>query len=445
MIDSGTPEWLGTPAVAAVDGAAAIGTQVALAPEPEAKAPKKYVTLLTLAMFGNFMAIVAPIAFSLSVRTAQLEPAHQSWVGYAVSAGAFAGVVFGPIAGALSDRTRSRIGRRRPWIASCLVIGVAGLLLAALAPSFAVLIVGWCLAQLGLGTAQLQLLNTIADRVPEKQRGRVSGLTGVAQLIAGVFGAAVAASFVSNSVLLFLVPGGVGALLMLAFVIFIKEPDTRSTDFGPRPSALMLLKNYGFNVRKYSSFAWNWLGRFLFNFGVSLGTAFGALFFATRLGMGVAEIGGIVALSGLVGVVSNAVAAGFSGWLSDKVGRRKPFILASGFILAVGAGISAVASDVPLLMVGLFVLNFGLGLFFAVDQALYITILPERDTEAGRFVGINQFSTLLPQVIAPAVAPTLLLVGGTEASGNFGLLYIVAGAFAAVGGVVITLGVRNAK
>lgn len=439
------PGELATPAVAAADGAAAIGELAMAESEPEPKAPAKYVTLLTLAMFGNFMAIVAPIAFSLAVRTAQVEPLHQSWVGYVAAAGSLAGVIFGPLAGSLSDRTRSRAGRRRPWITAGIIVGVLGLLLAALAPSFVVLLVAWCIAQLGLGTAQLQLLNTIADRVPERQRGRVSGLSGIAQLVAGVLGAAVAAAFVSNSILLFLVPGGVGAILMLAFVIFVKEPDTRGTDFGPRPSLLTLLKGYGFNIRKYSSFAWNWLGRFLFNFGISLSTAFSALFFATRLGLPVAQIGGIVALSGLVGVVANAGAAGLSGWLSDRVGRRKPFILASGFILAAGALVSAFAGTVPLLMVGLFVMNFGLGLFFAVDQALYITILPERDTEAGRFVGINQFSTLLPQVLAPAVAPTLLLIGGTEASGNFALLYIVAGVFAVVGGLVIAIRVRNAR
>src|SRR5580700_5021771 len=56
-------------------------------------------------------------------------------------------LVFNPIGGALSDRTRSRFGRRTPW----LIAGSAGMLvmLAVLGQAATVLaiLIAWCLAQ----------------------------------------------------------------------------------------------------------------------------------------------------------------------------------------------------------------------------------------------------------------------------------------------------------
>ena len=403
-----------------------------------------YILLIVLAQFGAFMALVAPIGYSLSVSIDRLAPDNREFLGYVTGVGALVVVLVGPILGMLSDRTRSRLGRRRPWIIWLTLIGLLGLTVVGIAPNVAVLILGWAITQLGFGVAGLIIAASMGDRLPESQRGKVAGLTGAATMLASIFGVAIAGMLASNSLLLFLVPGGIGALLMLLFVAFVKEPDTRQAA-QQKVSFKSVLGGYVYDVRKYADFSWNWLGRFLFNFGLTLATTFTTFLFAVKLGLPVDQLGGIIAISGLLGILGLVGGALLSGFLSDRLKRRKAFIIFSAAIFLAGGIVTALAPDLPMLLVGGLIMNVGLGVFSAVDQALYLDVLPESDTQAGRFIAINQFSTSIPQFAAPLIAPLFLAIGVTSGEGNYPLLYVLAGAFAVIGGLVILLKVKSVR
>ncbi|MBE8519317.1 MFS transporter [Amycolatopsis sp. H6(2020)] len=397
---------------------------------------------MVLAQFGLFMAIVASMGYSLSVRVAQLAPDNQGVLGFVVGAGSLILVFTGPILGVLSDRTRSRLGRRRPWLPGLIAVGLAGFVIVALAPGVPLLVLGWVIVQIGFGSTLAVLMNSMADRLPASQRGRVAGLVGVAQLGASIIGVGVASVFTSSNLLLFLVPAGVGALLALLFFALIDERDSRDLTFDDRVSARLILSKYVFPVRRYPDFSWNWLGRFLFNFGLTLATTFMTFFFASKLGVPVSEIGGLVATVGAISIVATMGGAGISGYLSDKLRRRRAFVFCAGVLFVLGSVTMALAPDLIVVIAGSFLANLGLGVFSAVDQALVLDVLPERDTEAGRFNAINQFSTTLPQALAPFAAPVVLAVAG---GGNYPLLYVVSGVFALAGGVVILLRVKSVR
>jgi MFS family permease len=409
------------------------------------KVGASYIWFIVLAQFGAFMALVAPIGYSLAVVISRLVPENQDQLGYVIGIGAFVVIIFGPFLGGLSDRTRSRMGRRRPWIVWLTLIGLVGLTVVAVAPNVAIVIVGWALTQFGFGVGGLIIGASMGDRLPESQRGKVAGLTGVATMLASIVGVAIAGSFAGNSLLLFLVPGGIGAVLIFLFVIFIKEPDSRGNTALQKMSVKSVLSGYGYNVKKYADFSWNWLGRFLFNFGLTLATTFTTFLFAAKLGIPVDQLGGIIAISGLLGILGTVGGAALSGFLSDKLKRRKSFIIVAGLLFAVGASVAAFAPDLAILLVGSLIMNFGLGVFSAVDQALYLDVLPESDTQAGRFIAINQFSTSIPQFAAPVLAPVFLAIGVASGESNYSLLYIVAGVFALIGGLVILLKVKSVR
>ncbi|HWS51840.1 MAG TPA: MFS transporter [Microbacterium sp.] len=427
---------------------AAIGEQLTHPERPaddRPKVPASYIWLIVLAQFGAFMALVAPIGFSLSVVVDRLAPENDEFLGYVVGAGAFVVIIFGPLLGVLSDRTRSRLGRRRPWIVVLTLVGLVGLAVVAIAPNIAIVILGWAITQLGFGVGGLIVAASMGDRLPESQRGKVAGLTGVATMLASIVGVAVAAALASNSLLLFLVPGVIGAVLMLLFVAFVKEPDTSAGVFTDKVTLKSVLGGYVYNVAKFADFSWNWLGRFLFNFGLTLATTFTTFLFASKLGIPVEELGGIIAISGLLGIVGTVGGAALSGFLSDRLKRRKSFIIFSGAVFAIGATVAAFAPDLTILLVGGFIMNFGLGVFSAVDQALYLDVLPETDTQAGKFIAINQFSTSIPQFAAPLLAPVFLAIGVAGGDSNYSLLYLVAGGFALIGGLVILLRVKGVR
>ena len=426
---------------------AALGEELAHragATDDRPKVGAGYIWLVVLALFGNFMALVAPIGFSLAVVVNRLAPDNQEFLGYVTGIGALVVVLIGPIVGVLSDRTRSRFGRRRPWILVLTLIGVVGLTIVALAPTIGFVILGWAITQFGFGIAGLQLTSSMGDRLPESQRGKVGGLTGVATMLASIVGVAIAAALAADPVLILLGPGAAGLFFTLLFVLFAKETDTRQLAIE-RATLRSVLSGYGYNVKKYADFSWNWLGRFLFNFGLTLATTFTTFLYASRLGVPVDQLGGIIAISGLLGIVGTVGGAALSGFLSDRLKRRKSFIIFSGALFAAGATVAAFAPDLTVLLVGGVIMNFGLGVFSAVDQALYLDVLPEKDTQAGRFVAINQFSTSIPQFAAPLLAPLFLAIGVASGESNYSLLYIVAGVFALVGGLVILLRVKSVR
>jgi MFS family permease len=158
----------------------------------------------------------------------------------------------------------------------------------------------------------------------------------------------------------------------------------------------------------------------------------------------VTEVAGIIATLGGVGVLAVTAGAIGGGFLSDKVRRRKPFVLLGGALMAGGMLLMALTTGLPLLITGSLIVSMGIGMFSAVDQALLLDVLPEKATDAGRFMGITGFATSIPQSIAPLAASAILLVGVTGADKNYSLLFIVAAALVLLGGLVI-LRIRSVR
>jgi MFS family permease len=403
----------------------------------------RYIWFMVLANFGVFMAFITPLAISLALRVEALAPGHPEYLGIIVGAGAVWVMLTSPFMGIWSDRTRTRFGRRRPFMVGGMLLGVVSLLVMALAPNPVVLGLGWILAQWGWGATLSNLQISQADRLPEAQRGKVAGLTSFATQIAPVFGVVMAQFFTGDPLLLFLVPGAIGVLFVLLFVTLVHEDDAR--DLARDPMTIQqLLAKYLFNPRKHPDFAWNWLGRFFFYTGISLNTTYTAYFFSERLGISLEDVAGIIASVSLGGILAITVGALGGGFLSDRLKRRRVFVLLGAMTMAAGMLTQAFATDLPTLVAGSLLSSVGLGLFAAVDQALLLDVLPERETEAGRFMGITGFATSIPQSIAPLLASGLLLIGVTGTDRNYTLVYITAAVLTVIAGAVV-LRIRSVR
>ncbi|MGL4256320.1 MAG: MFS transporter [Microbacterium sp.] len=407
------------------------------------KVGSRYIWFMVLAQFGVFMAFITPLAISLTIRINTLAPGHPEYLGFVTGAGALFVMLTSPFMGIWSDRTRTRIGRRRPFMIGGMLVGVLSLVVMAIAPNVLIVGLGWVLAQWGWGTTLSNLQISTADRLPESQRGKVAGLTSFATQIAPVFGVVLAQFFTADPLLLFLVPGAVGVLFVVLFVTLVHEDDSRTLPKDPITVGQLLAK-YVYNPRKYPDFSWNWLGRFLFYTGITLSTTYTAFFFAARLGISVESVAGIIASVSLGGILAVTLGAIGGGFLSDRLHRRRVFVLLGGLIMAVGILVQAFAADLALLVTGSLIASVGLGLFAAVDQALLLDVLPERETDAGRFMGITGFATSIPQSIAPLVASGILLVGVTGEERNYTLLFIVAAVSVLLAGAVV-LRIRSVR
>ncbi|KAA9106542.1 MFS transporter [Microbacterium rhizomatis] len=406
-------------------------------PEERPKVSKGFITLLALGLFGTYLAFVTPIAISLALRVRVLAPDNPEYLGIVLGLGSLAALLVGPLGGQLSDRTRSRFGRRRPWLVGGTIVGLIGLTIMAVGPNVVILGLGWMIAQVGWSQATNVFTTIQADKLPETQRGKVGAITGFVTMVAPVFGAVLGGIVATQPFLLFLVPGAIALLFVLIFVLFYKDADSCTFTFDAPLTAKVALANYVFNPKRYPDFAWNWLGRFFFFFGLTLNTSYTAYFFAQRLNIPVLEISGTVATFGLVGILGTIAGVFFGGFLSDRLRRRKIFVLGSGILFGIGALIMVVAPDLTLLLIGSLLCNISIGVFSAVDQALFLDVLPERDTEAGRFINITQFATTIPQALAPIAASAVLAMSALTGEPNYAILYIGAAVLTVIGGMVV--------
>jgi hypothetical protein len=160
-----------------------------------------------------------------------------------------------PFFGRLSDRTSSRLGMRRPWMVIGLAGGSCGILIVAVGPSIAVVLIGWCIAQLFFNALLAALVAVLPDQVPIDQRGTVSGVLGVCLPIASVTGTFLVQLFTGNQLTMFLAPCGIGGFFVLLFAVTLKDRRLTKAD-RPTWSLREFAGTFYVNPRKNPDFGW---------------------------------------------------------------------------------------------------------------------------------------------------------------------------------------------
>ena len=386
-----------------------------------------YITQLTL-----YIAFIVPIAFSLAIRVDQVAPDNRDAVlALAVGLPGLFVVIGTPLVGVFSDRTRSRFGRRRPWLLFGSILGLVGSALIALTGDVASLVIGWCVAYTGYGIVSSMLNTHLGDSLPTLQRGRVMGILGAITQIAPILGITVAATLVSTPIGLFLLPAGIAFIGGVFFTLVMHDPKVNT----PRPALNLtkVFKGYYFNPRRYPNLAWVWISKACVFLAISMSGLYGIYLLTTRLGLAPAEIGALLAVTGLASVGTGILGAVGSGYLSDKLKTRKPFLVFSAVALGGSMLIIGTSTSIPQYVIGGLVLSLSIGVYGAVDQALALDVLPRDVDENGRFLAIIGIGSTLPQAIGPFAAGLVLAL----ASGNYTVVYIVSAVVAVAGALLI--------
>ncbi|MEW2353398.1 MFS transporter [Spirillospora sp. NPDC029432] len=387
-----------------------------------------------MAYLSLHVAVMTPLLASLAIRLEQVDPAgKESALGLVVGAGTLVGIIVGPVIGMLSDGTSSRLGRRRPWMLAGMPVLAAGAVLAAVIESVPGVLLGYLVMQLGVSAIMSPLLAVMPDRFPEEQRGKVGGLLGFSAQIAGVAGFQFAGALSGSALLLFLVPALVACAGVLLLVFML--PDRPAPVSGRRRLDLRSLgRDLAFDPRRHPDFGWAWAGRFLIQFSLMFLTTYQLYFLTDHLGYELSEVTDLLVITGGVGLVVTSVGAVVSGYLSDRLKRRKVFIYVAAVCFVVGFVSVASASSFTGVLIGSLCILFGAGVFGAVDLAVVTDVLPNRETEAAKFMSVFGVASALPQSAAPLAAPFILGVGG---GGNYPLLFLVAAGAAVLGGLSV--------
>jgi MFS family permease len=392
------------------------------AADPVQRVSRRWIASVSLANLGLFMAYFGPLGVLLPNQVQDIAgPRKVLAFGLVTGLGALVAVVANPLAGALSDRTVSRLGRRRPWTLHGALASAAALALLAGQHTIAGVAVGWCLAQAGMNAMQAGITASIPDRVPVSQRGAVSAWLGVPQCVGVIFAV----------VLVRLVAGTTGYLLLAVAVVVLAVPfvlTAPAPSVGSDPVDAQLavtqspltpgafLRSFLTPLRQSPDFRWAWLTRFLMVLGNSAAVLYLLYFLRDRVHYSTvfpgqpAENGLVILLLGYTAVV--VVTAVISGVASDRSGRRRRLVVISGVVMAVPASMLALWPTWPVVVAAAAVLGLGFGVYLSVDQALITQVLPAADGH-GRDLGVISVASSAGQALAPAIAaPVVTYLGG---------------------------------
>jgi MFS family permease len=419
-----------------------IAAEDVLEPDPPAahRVGRGFISLYALAYMSTSLLFVAPLLVSLPLKVNSLVGIERAPSSLALVAGvgALLAMVGNPFFGKMSDRTASRWGMRRPWMVAGLLGGCLGILVVALARSIPVVLAGWCIAQLSFNALLAALVAVLPDQVPSVQRGLVSGVLGVCLPVASVCATFLVKLFTGSLLAMFLGPCAIGGFFILLFVVTLKDRRL-AKDEKPPWSLREFASTFYVSPRKNPDFAWAFASRFMFVMAYAFLVSYQAYYLLDKIGTAKTDVPQQIFLGTLAQSAVIVAASLIGGRLSDRTGRRKIFVLTASIVYGLALFVIASASSFNGFLVGMAIGGLGFGVYVAVDLALVVDVLHDKDN-AAKDLGVFNIAGALPFSIAPAIAPVILAIGG----GSYGVLYAVAGLCAVIGAFAV-LPVRRVR
>jgi MFS family permease len=160
--------------------------------------------------------------------------------------------------------------------------------------------------------------------------------------------------------------------------------------------------------RRRADVAWFSIGRFALFLGYTAVT--GLAYYVLRDHIGQDDPANGVAAFALVTGVATLAASLVAGIWSDRVKRRKPFVVAASGILGLGLLFPIASPTLAAFLVAAALIGLGFGTYLAVGTALGTLVLPRAES-SGRDLGFIGLANASAQAVAPVagayVAATL--------------------------------------
>lgn len=188
-------------------------------------------------------------------------------------------------------------------------------------------------------------------------------------------------------------------------------------------------------TRRHPDFAWALLTRMSFVLATAFATGF--LLFLLQDAVSYEQVfpgstaeGGVTILIAVFTAMAVPVACGVGAW-SDRLGRRKPFVVAGSVVFALGCLVLTRYQTWPSVLGAAVLMGAGIGCFAAVDAPINAGVLPAAAHRAGH-LAVATLAAVLPQIVAPALgAPIIAFLGG------YPTLYAVAGGSALLAALLV--------
>jgi MFS family permease len=395
--------------------------------DPTVRVPVAWTTRFTLLWLGFWMAWLVPIQLVLPNQFDAVDAAHKVRdFGITNGAAGAVALIALPLFGALCDRTTSRFGRRRVWMAAGVLVFAAALAVTGLQDSWTGVMICWLFASLGFSMASAGLFAAVADQVPIAQRGIISGAIFGPQALGLLVGLVILTQIVTSNAGGYVVLTVFLLILSLPFVLRYREA------LGARSKAPLSLRGLAaamwVSPRQYPDFAWAFGGRVAVNIGNALGTTY-LLYFFQHLHLH--DPDNALLITTAIYLVFTLLTTYGGGTLSDRTGRRRVFVVVASVLQAIAALLLVARPSFQAALIAAAFLGAGYGAFLSVDQALVTQVLPDAQSRA-KDLGIMNIGNNVPQSLAPLAAALII-----DQLGGYRVLFGAAGVFTIIGAVMV--------
>lgn len=334
-------------------------------------------------------------------------------VGTLNSVSAIVGLVSNLVFGNLSDHTRSKLGRRTPWIILGTIVAAVMLAVTGQMPTATLIIFMYCLCIVGLNALLAPALAILSDRVPPKLCGTVSSFYGGGMVAGQPIGTMIGSRMINNAQTGFII----GAVIMLAsgFVALVIWPREESSKDMERTK--MTLKDFAVSFRfpKFSTsrdFYKAFGCRVCMLLSYQMISVYQLYIVEDYVHQTKTEAAGTIATMSIITMVVSLIASLISGPISDKMHTRKVPVIIASLLFAVGTAMPWIMPSVTGMYLYAGIAGFGYGVYSAIDQALNVDVLPNKE-EAGKDLGILNLATTLGQAVGPTITSTVKTATGS--------------------------------
>lgn len=357
------------------------------------------------------LGIVSAVLLPMQYKT--IEGANpDALVGIVNAFTAVASLVSNLMFGNFSDRTRSRYGRRTPWIIFGAVLGGVTLFLTGTTHNAVLLTFWYCLCMFGLNCMIAPMVAILSDRIPSGVRGTMSAFYGAGATIGAPIGTMLGAFFIQNllpgfavaGVLMFL--GGVVAVLII--------PKEESADYLPASQTGFKEVIMSFRPPKFSTahdFYKAFAGRFCMLISYQMINVYQLYIIQNWIGQDVKQSGITIATVSTITMVVSLLGSFIAGPVSDLIGRRKAPVIVSSALFAIGIAMPWFIRSSMGMFLFAAIAGLGYAVYSAVDQALLVDVLPNKE-EAGKDLGILNLATTLGQMCGPIIMSSIVVAAG---------------------------------
>lgn len=334
---------------------------------------------------------------------------------------AIANVVFG----ALSDLTRSRMGKRKPWILFGSLIQNGLIVLVANLTSIWSIVIVWGIVAAAENAVASSMVAQQADRIAPKWRGTVSTFWALGYTANNITGI-IAAQYLGNVKLGMYVLAGMGMVLGILHVLLTNEKSNVNEPREPF-NWKTIWEHFAFPTAGSHDYWFAVAGKFCSNMGGMLIGTYLLYILTDYIKMNQGQAGKMMAMYSTITLIGGLIFNAISGPIADKMGRLKLPVAVSVAIMGIAQLFPFFDAAPWTIYVFAIVSSIASGIYGAVDGALNLAVLPNKET-AGKDMGFLNLSNTLSQIAAAWVASGVVLTFGYKAIFPAAFLLSLAGA-----------------